>query len=54
MPIRIRCHDKMRASTQQPDISMVNTETMHFSKACYTAIEIVLECYADTYKQCWT
>jgi len=41
MLIRIRCRDKVSASTQQPDVSMVKTETMHFSLACYSALETV-------------
>ena len=40
IPIRIRCCDKMSASTQQPDISMVKTEAMHFSQACYMVLEM--------------
>ena len=39
MPIRIRCRDKVSASTQQPDISMVKTETMLFSQVCYTTLK---------------
>ena len=41
MPIRIRCSDKVSAPTQQPDVSMVKTETMLFSQVCYTALETV-------------
>jgi hypothetical protein len=41
MPIRIRWCDKMSASTQQPHISMVKTETTPFLQACYTALETV-------------
>ena len=41
MPIRIRCRDKVNAVTQQPDISMVKTETMPLLQACYTALETV-------------
>ena len=41
MPIRIRHRDKINASTQQPDVSVVNTKTMHCSQASYTAIDTV-------------
>jgi hypothetical protein len=41
MPIRIGHHDKITALMQQPDISMVKTETMHFLQASYTAIDTV-------------
>lgn len=41
MPIRIRCRDKVSASTQQPDVSMVKTETIPFSQASYTVLETV-------------
>jgi len=33
--------NKVSESTQQPDISMVKTETMHFYQASYTAIDTV-------------
>ena len=39
MPIRIRCRDKMSASTQHLDIWKVKTEMMPFSKAPCKAIE---------------
>jgi hypothetical protein len=41
MPIRIRHCDKISELTQQPHISMVKTEAMSFSQACYTALETV-------------
>ena len=41
MPIRIRHRDKTSVLTQQPDISMVKTEAMPFSQACYRALETV-------------
>ena len=51
MAIRIRCDDKMSASTQQLDISMVKTETMHFHRRVIRHLKRCLGCYADTYKQ---
>ena len=31
--------DAVITSTQQPDVSLVKTETMHFSQASYTALK---------------
>jgi hypothetical protein len=39
MPTRIGHPDKITALMQQPGISMVKTETMHFLQASYTAID---------------
>jgi len=41
MPTRIGHYDKITALMQQPDVSMVKTETMHFLQASYTAIDSV-------------
>jgi hypothetical protein len=41
MPTRIGHHDKITALMQQPGISMVKTETMHFLQSPYTAIDTV-------------
>jgi hypothetical protein len=41
MSIRIKHRDKNMVATQQPDISTVRPEAMLFSKASYTAIDIV-------------
>jgi hypothetical protein len=68
MPTRIRCCDKVSASTQQPDVSVVKAETMHLRMHSYEFrrsepygsprrrvirhLTRYLGCYADTYKQC--
>ena len=53
MPIRIRHRDKNGTSTQQPDITPVSHETVLYSQASYTAIEILFGDYTDRYKQCY-
>jgi hypothetical protein len=53
MPIRIRHRDKNSASTQQPEMSLVATETALLSKVSWIAPKQYLGHYADRYKQCY-